>query len=123
VADGLFAVLASPPKTNTGIQSSVAADVSGHWDVHIDYACGTAEHNFSLQQSGAQLTGQHNGEILTGDVQGWIRGNDLFIRSAQRYEGNWLRYQFSGTVDLPRMKGTVDLGEYGHARWSAEKGG
>jgi seryl-tRNA(Sec) selenium transferase len=123
VADGLFAVLASPPKNNAVIRSNVTADVSGHWDVHIDYVCGSAEHSFSLQQSGAQLTGQHKGDILTGDVQGWIRGNDFFIRSAQRYEGNWLRYQFSGTVDLPRMKGMVDLGEYGHAQWSAEKRG
>jgi hypothetical protein len=47
----------------------------------------------------------------------------MYLRSAQHYEGNWLRYQFSGTVDLPRMNGTVDLGEYGQGRWTAEKRG
>jgi uncharacterized pyridoxal phosphate-dependent enzyme len=121
VAEALRAALASPPKTKSEIPSDVSTDVSGYWSVHIDYVCGSSEHAFSLRQSSTQLTGEHKGDILTGDVQGWIRGNQVFIRSAQRYEGNWLRYQFSGTVDVPRMKGTVDLGEYGHAQWSAEK--
>jgi D-glucosaminate-6-phosphate ammonia-lyase len=123
VAEELTAVLASPPKSTPANRSDVSPAIAGLWDVHIDYVCGSADHSFSLQQSGTQLTGEHKGEILQGELHGWARGNDMYLRSAQHYEGNWLRYQFSGTVDLPRMKGTVDLGEYGQARWTAEKRG
>jgi D-glucosaminate-6-phosphate ammonia-lyase len=89
--------------------------------VHIAYVCGSADHSFALQQTGTQLTGEHKGEIVAGELHGWARGNEIYLRSAQRYEGNWLRYQFAGTVDNARMKGAVDLGEYGQARWTAEK--
>jgi len=123
VAGQLAAVLASPPKSTPANRSDVSPQVAGLWDVHIDYVCGSADHSFSLQQAGTQLTGEHKGEILVGELHGWARGNEIVLRSAQRYEGNWLRYQFSGTVDLPRMKGAVDLGEYGQARWTAEKRG
>jgi D-glucosaminate-6-phosphate ammonia-lyase len=123
VAEQLTAVLASPPKSTPANHSDVSPQVAGFWDVHIDYVCGSADHSFSLQQAGTQLTGEHTGEILAGELHGWARGDEIFLRSAQRYEGNWLRYQFSGTVDLPHMKGAVDLGEYGQARWTAEKRG
>jgi seryl-tRNA(Sec) selenium transferase len=121
VAENLVAVLASPPKTAPANRSELAPDVAGLWHVHIDYVCGSADHAFSLQQSGTQLTGEHKGEVLSGELHGWARGNEIFLRSAQRCEGFWLRYQFTGTIDLHRAKGTVDLGEYGQARWSAEK--
>jgi len=123
VAEQLTAALASPPKSAPPNRSDVSPQVAGLWDVHIDYVCGSADHTFSLQQTGTQLSGEHKGEILAGELHGWARGNEIFLRSTQRCEGNWLRYQFTGNVDLARMKGKVDLGEYGQARWTAEKRG
>ncbi len=121
VAENLTAALASPPKSTPANRSEIFPAVAGLWDVHIAYVCGSADHSFTLQQTGTQLTGEHKGEIVAGELHGWARGNEIYLRSAQRYEGNWLRYQFAGTVENTRMKGAVDLGEYGQARWTAEK--
>jgi hypothetical protein len=35
--------------------------------------------------------------------------------------GNEIEYAFTGTVTGNSMGGTVDLGEYGHAQWSAAR--
>lgn len=50
-----------------------------------------------------------------------IEGSQVCLKSAQKYEGNWLRYKFVGAVDEKRIKGTVDLGQYGQALWTAQK--
>jgi L-seryl-tRNA(Ser) seleniumtransferase len=74
-----------------------------------------------LRQQGGQLVGTHKGDILAGELRGTVEGNQIRVQSAQKHEGNWLRYQFVGTVDGKKMKGSVDLGQYGQARWTAEK--
>lgn len=38
-----------------------------------------------------------------------------------RIEGQSVSYDFSGTVDGNKMAGAIDLGEYGGAKWSAER--
>jgi uncharacterized pyridoxal phosphate-dependent enzyme len=121
VAGRLFEVLSRPPMIPHSVRSTSSVDVSGQWDVYIEFVCGSAEHTFSLQQEGAQLTGTHKGEILTGDLSGVIEGSQVSLKSAQKYEGNWLRYKFVGAVDEKRIKGTVDLGQYGQALWTAQK--
>jgi hypothetical protein len=121
VAGRLFGVLSRPPMSSTPVRSTGSVDLSGRWDVYIEFVCGSAEHTFSLQQQGVQLTGIHKGEILTGDLSGVIEGDHVFLKSAQKYEGNWLRYQFVGRADEKRIKGSVDLGQYGQALWTAQK--
>jgi len=121
VAGRLFEVLSRPPMSLHSVRPTSPLDVSGRWDVYIEFVCGSAEHTFSLQQQGAQLTGTHKGEILTGDLSGVIEGDQVSLKSAQKYEGNWLRYKFVGTADEKRIKGSVDLGQYGQALWTAQK--
>jgi hypothetical protein len=43
------------------------------------------------------------------------------FHSAHPYEGTVLEYAFSGTVQGESMNGTVQLGEYGNARWEARR--
>ena len=123
VAKGLYEALSAPPKISAAAPATGIPDVAGHWNVHIEFVCGSAEHTFALQQDQKELTGTYQGDILTGDLQGTLRGDEILVKTVQKYEGNFLRYRFAGKVDGPRMKGTVDLGEYGQARWSAEQSG
>jgi uncharacterized pyridoxal phosphate-dependent enzyme len=121
VAERLYEILARPPGPQDHVRLAASANVSGKWNVHIQFVSGSAEHHFLLQQQEAVLTGTHTGDLLTGDLSGQVIGDQISVKSAQKYEGNWLRYQFTGTVDGGAMKGTVDLGQYGQANWRADK--
>lgn len=122
VAERLGAILANPPKrTETTSMREPSTGVNGRWDVRVDFVHGTVDHVIVLEQNGNQLTGTHFGEHVKGDLTGTMSGATLKLRSRQRYEGTVLDYRFEGDVKDNRIEGTVNLGEYGKARWTATK--
>ena len=60
-------------------------------------------------------------EFVHGDLSGSVAANQVRFRSSQKIEGTRLFYDFSGTVDGDKMSGSVSLGEYGEARWTAQR--
>ena len=56
-------------------------------------------------------------EILRGSVA----ANEVLVHSSHRIQGTSIEYAFTGTVDGDSMSGTVSLGEYGPAKWSARR--
>jgi D-glucosaminate-6-phosphate ammonia-lyase len=124
VGDRLFAVLSAshtlktpePPKPPV-------SDLSGIWDVHIEYAASTSKHSLSLQQQDARVQGVHQGDFLARDLTGTVNGDKVQLRSSlpEREVGNALTYTFSGTVSGDTMSGDLDLGEYLTAKWNAKK--
>jgi L-seryl-tRNA(Ser) seleniumtransferase len=95
--------------------------VAGQWQVELKFDRGEAIHTLVFEQNGADLVGTHNGEYVTGDLQGKLRANQIRFHSTQRIEGQILSYDFSGMVDGDKMGGDVALGEYGSAHWTAER--
>jgi len=120
-ADRLHGVLSRPPKFEAPVHPAPAADVSGQWEAELHFTHGEARHGFVFEQKGAELAGTHSGDILAGDIRGAVEGSDVRFRSSHRYEGTRLGYDFSGRVEGAAMSGTVDLGEYGQARWTARR--
>ena len=98
-----------------------AADVAGRWDVEMEFACGSARHRLFLETSGNRVTGTHFGRSLTGELNGVIDGDRVRFRSSFPYEGTRLSYEFSGAVEGDRISGEVSLGEYGQARFTAQR--
>ena len=43
------------------------------------------------------------------------------FRSVMPLGGNEIEYSFAGSIAGNSMSGTVELGEYGHAQWSATR--
>jgi len=72
-----------------------------------------------FEQKGNQLDGTHIGEHIEGNLSGAVNGSNVNFRSGQRFEGTTLRYRFEGTVTGDQMAGTVNLGEYGTAKFTA----
>ena len=65
--------------------------------------------------------GTHVSDTLTGDLRGKVMANQIQFRSSHRTQGTVLSYDFTGTADGDTMQGTVGLGEYGQARWTAHR--
>jgi uncharacterized pyridoxal phosphate-dependent enzyme len=99
-----------------------AANVSGRWLVEIRYAAGTTTHTLHLQQNGNRLEGIHQGDFLTRDVAGAIRGDAVTLASSvTERHGDSLNYRFSGTVSGETIGGSLDMGEYLSATWTARR--
>ena len=118
----MYALLSKPPKfQNPEAPQGPLAAVGGQWEARLEFGRGSASHTLVLEQHGANLQGTHHGEFVAGDLNGTVAGNQVRFRSSQKIQGTRLSYEFTGTVDGDKMSGMVDLGEYGDARWSAQR--
>lgn len=97
-----------------------SSDISGQWDVHIEFAASHSMHNFYLRQNGSDIAGTHQGDFLARDLLGSMHGNVVKMTSSIGEEhGAALTYTFTGTVDGDKMAGDLNLGEYRTANWNA----
>jgi D-glucosaminate-6-phosphate ammonia-lyase len=120
-AERIHAALSKPPKFPDYRKQPSTVDISGQWDVQISYVCGSAQHGFVFEQKGSDLLGSHAAEFLGGDLRGSVEGSEARFRSSHRIEGTRIGYDFVGAVNGDKMEGTVDLGEYGQARFTATR--
>jgi L-seryl-tRNA(Ser) seleniumtransferase len=123
VADRLYAVLSKPPRIERPDPppSGTPASVAGQWDVKLEFNYLAASHTIALEQDGTRLMGTHRGEFASGDLNGTVAGNTVRFTSSLPTDGSRVSFQFSGTVDGGKMSGTVGLGEYGEAKFTAER--
>ncbi len=96
-------------------------DVTGRWDVLVTFGQGQAKHLLFLQARGNAITGTHMGTRVRGELTGNIDGGRIRFQSVLSIEGVRLGYGFDGTVSGDAMAGTLDLGEYPTARWTARR--
>ena len=123
IADRLYQVLSKPPKFEDPAPppAGETASVAGQWEARLEFDRGSAVHTLFLEQQGTRLSGTHRGEFSTGDISGTVAANTVRFRGSHRIEGQSISYDFSGTVDGDKMGGAINLGEYGDARWSAQR--
>ncbi len=120
-AERLYTVLKSPLGVKQWKPAPPLANVSGLWDVEMEYLVGKARHSLLLEQKENDILGSHQGETLKGDLRGAIDGSEVRFRSGHRIEGTSLGYEFSGKVEGDSMRGVVDMGEYGKAQFTAKR--
>jgi L-seryl-tRNA(Ser) seleniumtransferase len=122
VAERLTAIFRAAPK---GIQEPAPAppkfDVSGRWDVEVQYETGSANHKVFLSANGNKLAGTHLGWAFEGELRGSVNGDRVEFRSVLPAGGQQLNYGFSGRVTGDAMSGELNLGEYGRAKWAARR--
>jgi L-seryl-tRNA(Ser) seleniumtransferase len=123
VADRLHAVLSAAPKSRLVKETNPpAADISGEWDVRIDFVGGSSTHTLFLRQEANRLEGTHRGDYVARDLSGSISGDA--VRMTSRYteqHGDALMFTFSGSVNGDSMAGDLDMDEYLKAKWSATR--
>jgi L-seryl-tRNA(Ser) seleniumtransferase len=114
-------LLANPPHMTAPNPEAAAVNVSGEWIADLTFISGSSRHRLALAQHGGQLSGEHRGDVLSGKLTGAVEGRRVTFRSARRIEGAALQYEFAGDAAEGRIEGVVMLGEYGQARWTAQR--
>jgi L-seryl-tRNA(Ser) seleniumtransferase len=123
VGDRIFQILsASRGPWKAEAPKSPAGDLTGRWDVRIEFVAGSAEHTLHVKQQGNQLLGTHQGEFVARDFSGTISGDQVRIASSVgEVHGAALSYRFTGKLSGDTMSGDLDMGEYLGAKWTATR--
>ncbi len=123
VADRIYAVLSNPPRRKPAeAPAPPATDLSGRWDVHIEFQAGDSDHALHLRQVGARIEGTHQGDFVSRDLSGSVAADQVELSSAYTEQhGDSLMFRFSGKVSGDSMSGTLDMGEYLKAKWTARR--
>jgi hypothetical protein len=123
VAERLHATLSHPPAVPApAAPAPPAIDVSGQWDVRIEYVAGASTHTLHLRQTGARVEGTHQGDFVSRDLSGTVDGSRVQLSSSYtERHGDALSFRFTGTVTGNDMAGSLDMGEYLAATWSAKR--
>jgi L-seryl-tRNA(Ser) seleniumtransferase len=123
VAQRLHGILSKPPKSAPAPAppEGTPGNIAGQWQLKIDFMRGSVNHTLMLEQDGGRLMGTHLGEFASGDLNGTVAADTVRFQSAYPTEGSRVSYQFTGKLEGGKMSGTVALGEYGEAKWTAER--
>jgi L-seryl-tRNA(Ser) seleniumtransferase len=123
VADRVHEILsAKRPPWKPETLNPPAGNLTGRWNVRIEFAAGTAEHILHVTQQGNQLTGTHQGDFVARDFSGAISGDDVRISSnIGEIHGAALSYRFTGKLQGDQMSGALDMGEYLGGKWTATR--
>jgi D-glucosaminate-6-phosphate ammonia-lyase len=95
------------------------ADISGKWEVEMQYEVGSSRHRLTLAARRNTVTGLHEGWAYQGNLKGSVDGAHVKFHSTHPADGNVLSYTFIGSIVGDTMSGDVNLGEYGMAKWRA----
>ncbi len=130
IADTLNAAHNLHPAT----EPAAAIDLSGNWDVRVQFLHGERKHRLRLQQQGSQLSGSQQSEQFESNVIGRLAAQTVRMEFETRHEGSAIAYRFEGTVNDGRMagdvflgsatdhhRGPVNLSQFGKGQWQAER--
>ena len=123
VADRLVALLSNPPKQEESDQKGhPSADLNGQWDVRVEYAAASSSHTLHLRQQGNLIEGTHQGDFVSRDLTGTIWDDKVQMTSTYtERHGDSLFFDFTGRVSGDEIAGTLDMGEYLTAKWTARR--
>jgi D-glucosaminate-6-phosphate ammonia-lyase len=121
VADRLHAVLSKKRSPTPASAPAPAANISGRWDVNIEFFSSKSQHTLYLTQDGNRLQGSHKGDFSTRDVFGTIDGDQIRLRSQLSQPGDSVGFIFGGTLAADTFSGAVYMGEYLNAKFTAKR--
>ena len=121
VADRLFGILSKERGPRSDEMAPAKGNVSGRWDVEMDFFTSKSEHRFFLEQDGNWIKGSHQSDFSVQEIAGMAEGDEVKLRSRYRAPGDGITYWFSGTLSGDTLAGSVFLGEYLTAKFTAER--
>jgi seryl-tRNA(Sec) selenium transferase len=120
VADRLFGVL-SKKRSPRPAPAAPAANISGRWNVDVEFFSSKSQHTLMLEQDGNRLQGTHKGDFSVRDVFGAIEGDVVKLQSTERVPGDSITFIFAGALAGDVISGPVYMGEYLNAKFTAKR--
>jgi seryl-tRNA(Sec) selenium transferase len=120
VADRLHALL-SEKRDPKPAPVAPSANLTGRWDVDIQFFSSKSRHSLILEQTGNRLHGVHKGDFSVRDVFGTIEGDTVKLQSNERVPGDSITFTFSGKVSGDSISGPIHMGEYLNAKFTAQR--
>ena len=123
VADRIYDVLSRKRDPKPTEMKTPATDLSGRWDIDVQFFSSRSVHTLFLEQKGNRLQGTHKGDFSVREVFGTIEGDQIKLRStsAERGTGDSITFIFSGAVSGDSISGPIHMGEYLTAKFSAKR--
>ncbi|HET7086748.1 MAG TPA: twin-arginine translocation signal domain-containing protein [Rhizomicrobium sp.] len=120
IGNAIYAALTNPGHyDNPVLPSGAPASLAGTWAVTVEYLHGHGEQKLVVEQSGGTVNGMHLGELYSGKLQGQVHGDHVELHTVMEVPGNAIHWVFTGSAQGNRMSGTVNMGEYGGASFTA----
>jgi D-glucosaminate-6-phosphate ammonia-lyase len=121
VAGRLHEILSQKRKPISDEMVAAKANITGHWEVEMEFFTSKSTHYFFLQQDGNWVSGSHQSDFSTQEIVGMIEGAEIKLRSNHRSTGDGISYWFSAKMEGEKLAGSVFLGEYLTAKFSAKR--
>jgi D-glucosaminate-6-phosphate ammonia-lyase len=121
VADRLHQVLSRKRPARSTDMPAPAANISGRWDVDVEFFSSTSQHTLYIEQDGNWIQGSHKGDFSVRDMVGMVEGDKVTLRSIDRRPGDSVTFIFAGTLSGGVISGPIHLGEYLTAKFTAKR--
>jgi seryl-tRNA(Sec) selenium transferase len=121
VADRILDILIAKRTPRPARLKPAKADLSGQWDLTIHFPSSTSQQRLILEQNGNWVQGLHQSDFSTQEIAGTVEGDEVKLRSDVRRPANWIPFMFSGKVSGKTFAGTIHLGEYLTATFTASR--
>ncbi|HRW09121.1 MAG TPA: aminotransferase class V-fold PLP-dependent enzyme [Caldilineaceae bacterium] len=112
VAERIHAILTAQRHPLSTDMAPANVDLSGHWDLTIDYFTSTSHHRLYLQQEGNWVTGTHQSDFSQQPIVGTVEGEQVKLRSEVQQPGDRIPFLFAGQATDGSIVGSIFLGEY-----------
>ncbi|MEZ4968464.1 MAG: aminotransferase class V-fold PLP-dependent enzyme [Flavobacteriaceae bacterium] len=121
VANRLYDILSAEREPRSDKMVPASTNVTGHWEVEMEFFTSKSTHKFFLEQEGNWIKGTHTSDYAMQEMAGMIEGDEVKLKSHFNVPGNSINYWFSGKVSNGAFDGSVFLGEYLTAKFKAKQ--
>lgn len=119
VAERIHTILTAERAPKSTKLAAATVDISGHWDLTVSYFTSSSHHRLYLQQEGNGVTGTHQSHFSQQAIVGTVERNQVKLRSEVQQPGDRIPFLFAGQVVDEEITGSIFLGEYLTAQFSA----
>jgi hypothetical protein len=121
VAERIYQILTETRSPQPAQLAAAEVNISGHWDVIVEYFSSTSQHRLYLQQEDNWIEGIHQSDFSSQEILGTVEGDRVKLRSQVHQPGDNILFLFSGQVSDESISGSIFLGEYLTAQFTAKR--
>ncbi len=121
VAERIYNLLSQKRNPRSTSMTAPSVTIGGYWDVTVEFFTSKSDHKFFIEQDGNWIQGTHTSDFSQQEIMGMVEGDQVTLRSNLRRPGDGITYMFSGKVSGSTISGSIFLGEYLNAKFTAKK--